>query len=82
MPEPALAKAGGQALGPRFRGDDEQGELTYADSCNETLNTDAERPPQVWVKVEMLRIEAQPLPDRNSTAALLCKPSCARREAR
>src|SRR5215469_16814544 len=28
-------------------------------------------------QVEMLRIEAQPLPDRKSTAALLCKPSFA-----
>jgi hypothetical protein len=32
-----LAKAGGQALGPRLRGDDEQGGVTHANFCNEVL---------------------------------------------
>jgi hypothetical protein len=32
-----LAKAGGQALGPRLRGDDEPGGVTHANFRNEVL---------------------------------------------
>jgi hypothetical protein len=35
-----LAKAGGQALGPRLRGDDEQGGVPHANFRNEVLGSD------------------------------------------